>query len=105
MAIGTITVVASTYERGGQFTDTISFAGDASYPTNGTATFQTSFRTAVSATRVIDGVEGNGLNGGYECIYDKAADKLLTVVKSSGVETANAVDLSGTTFKLKVRSH
>lgn len=108
MALGTITV--ADFDGGGPsdkfIVAKLSFPGDSSYPTGGTATFSTLVKNAIAATfpgsYEIVSVEPRGLNGGYEFVYDDTNDKLLSVVKSSGVETANTTDLSGTTFVLRV---
>lgn len=105
MAIGTITLGTQVYTKGGVFIDECTMVGDGAYPTGGSTGFQAAFQAKTLDGRVIDHIEGYGLNGGYAVIWDKANGKLLTEVKSSGVETANATDLSGTTFKLRVFSH
>ena len=108
MALSTITVSGSA---GGSpsapvFHDQISLAGDADYPTGGSA-FDVAFRTAtgVKSTRTIDAViDVNGPAGHYP-VYDKANGKLMMFVRTTGVEAANHADLHATTFKLLVISH
>lgn len=109
MALGTVTV--SDFD-GASASDKLivvklSIPGDSSYPTGGSAAFSTTLNNALAAAGYpgsyeIVSVEPNGLNGGYEVIYDSVNNKLLTVVKSSGVETADTTNLSGTTFLLRV---
>ena len=100
--IGTITIG----HQGGQKPSAplpvlpLAFAGDGAYPAGGTAGFQAALRTklggsAVEILAVVDG--GCGL---YVPLYDKAADKLMAFVRTTGVEVAPAVDLSGTTFNV-----
>lgn len=108
MALGTLTVSGSS---GGApsapiFRDHVSVPGDSSYPTGGSpllAAFQAA--AGVKSGRVIDVVHDVGGVAGYYPVYDKANGKLLIFVRTTGVEVANAVNLSGTTFKLLVESH
>ncbi len=106
MALGTITLVkdAGGMPSAPSFADALSFAGDGAYPTGGTAGFAALVQAKSGDTRQPYAVIPVGLNGGYNAIYDLANDKLLVEVKSSGVEVANAVDLSATTFKVVVLS-
>lgn len=78
----------------------LSFPGDDSYPTGGTAAFQDFVRAAVGgrAVEVIDVIAGDCAdNVPY---YDKANDKLKVRVLSTGAEVANTTNLSGVTFNL-----
>lgn len=80
----------------------LSFVGDASYATGGSANFQAFVRAAVSgrAVEVMDVIAGDcGDNVPY---YDKTNDKLLTRVISTAAEVANTTNLSGVTFNVTV---
>ena len=102
MALGTITVVADAAKSASAplGAASLSFAGDDAYTAGGTVDFQASVRAILGRDVTLLCVIPLGLNGGYDVIYDKANDTLLTVVKSTGVETAPGVDLQGTTFLL-----
>jgi hypothetical protein len=109
MAIGTMTKTLD-----GQFGNTgpvnfnlVSFAGDGSYPTGGTAGFQATVRALFKDAREIVGIEAQDC-GGYVPVYDKAADK-LKVYQCAGSaapmsEVPNATNLSAVTFRVLVRS-
>ena len=107
MALGTITVSGSA---GGApsapiYHDQISVPGDSSYPTGGSAFLAALQAATKSPGRVIDAVIDVGGVAGYYPVYDKANGKLMIFVRTTGVEVANATNLSGTTFKLAVVSH
>lgn len=83
----------------------VSFAGDGSYPTGGTVDFEGTLQAAFASA----GLKGlavlgviSEICGDNKCEYDFANDKLFVRVISTGVEVANAVNLSGTTFNLLV---
>lgn len=105
MALGAITVE----KNGGQkvsaptFVDRLSFAGDASYPTGGTADFEGSVRTKIGDNRTILGIFAEDC-GAYRPVYDNATDKLKVYATADGAEVANATNLSGTTMKVVVLS-
>ena len=81
----------------------VTFDGDGTYPTGGTLLFTAYIRAMLPEKREVTIVDVRplGLNGGYECIFDPAADSLICVVKATGVEFAPG-DLSGTAFRLAV---
>jgi hypothetical protein len=81
----------------------VTFDGDGTYPAGGTPNFTAYIRALLPEKRevtILD-VRPLGLNGGMEAIFDPADDKLLIVVKATGVEAAPG-DLSGTAFRLAV---
>lgn len=109
MALGTF----SRSDKTGQvpaaptFVDRVSFLGDGSYPTGGTAGFAAKLQALAKDGRAPIAVIGQDC-GGYVPVYDEANDK-LKVYKSAGsaialAEVANAADLSGTTFNVIVIS-
>jgi len=117
MSIGAITMGEITGEKPSAplFAIDVSFAGDSSYPTGGTADFQESVRDAIEtymAAQSDANVRGRwnveiqcvaGFNcGQYVPWYDAANDKLY--VRDGGHatwdEVANTTNLSGTTFNL-----
>ena len=104
MAIASATLVAQPRKSVSAPLDLIevTFAGDAAYPTGGTAAFKTSMRALVNRSIDLVAVFDAGLNGAYRCIYDRANDKLLVVVGTAGAdaEVTATTDLSGTTFRL-----
>lgn len=81
----------------------ISFTGDSTYATGGTAAFQAKVQTLFEDHREIIGVIDTSI-GTHEARYDKTADKLKVYVRTTGVEAANAADLSAVTFNLIVLS-
>ncbi len=103
MALGTITVVKQAAAQGPVFLDRISFAGDGSYPTGGTAAFETTFRTKIGSTRTIVAIIPDDC-----CVfrpsYDFAAKKLKVRNLTDGTEVTNATSLASTTFNLTVVS-
>jgi hypothetical protein len=84
------------------FLGRVSFLGDDSYPTGGTAGFAALVAALLPATglTVMGVVQQN--NSDHICRYDKANDKLVVQLASTGAEVANAVDLSSVTFELLV---
>ena len=80
----------------------VSFPGDTSYPTDGTADFTQYVRDLLGRDVSIVDVRPLGLNGGYEAIYDAANDKLLMVVKATGVEVGDTTPMQGTTFRMAI---
>lgn len=111
MAIGAMTKDAA--QSGGSspgplFVDTVSFAGDTSYPTGG-MDIETPFKALVKAGREILAVVPAGPNGGYLAHFDKATGKVV-VYTSNGAGPAalaqvpNATALNGVTFVFLVIS-
>jgi pyrroline-5-carboxylate reductase len=103
MALGTGTVVSNDIQAASApiFIKEISFAGDNAYPTGGTAAFQAYVRALLKMDVQLIAVLPCALNGVYNATYVTASDKLLISI-AANTEVANATDLSGTTFKLKV---
>lgn len=105
MALGTMT----WNEHGGEapskprFIDRLSFAGDSAYPTGGTAAFEDSYQAKIGQRRKVLSVKSEDC-GAYGVVYDRANDKLKVIVLATGVEVANATDLSATTFVVVVES-
>lgn len=111
MAIGTITPVAD----GGYLAsaplgvDLISFAGDTSYPTGGTADFEGSVQAILGKTvKVLTVIPGDC--GGYTPVYDYTNDKLMVYYGNTdaadgpNIEVPNATALNGVTFRVAVLS-
>lgn len=103
MALGTLTIVEQEKKSASAPLDciSVSFPGDASYPTGGTAAFTAFIRAGLKRNVSIVGLIKNGATGVYTPIFDKANDKLY-VEDAAGAQVANATDLSGTVFKLNV---
>lgn len=108
MALGTATQnsKAGAVASAPVFIDDISFAGDSSYPTGGTAAFQDYIRNAagIKEGRTILAVIDVTGNATHYPVYNKATDKLMMFVRTTGVEVANATNMSGTTFRFQVLS-
>lgn len=110
MSLGTITVGAG---QGGKpkapsFRKKISFPGDDSYPTGGTANFEAAVQSALSLEVDLIAILPNDC-GGYVPVYDDVNDKLKVyyadydaVADGALIEVANATNLSGTTFNVVV---
>jgi predicted CopG family antitoxin len=79
----------------------ITFEGDDSYPTGGSADFS-DFVAAALGVKAGDlevlAVIGQNLSD-HELLYDKANDKLIVRVASTAAEVANTTDLSSTDFE------
>lgn len=112
MALGTATLVDATgHSRRACFIDALSFAGDGSYPTGGTAAFE-AYVKAKLAVGAIDVVAVVGQDcGGYVPVYDKTADKLKVYYSDSNnasdgplIEVPDTTALSGVTFHVLVLS-
>jgi hypothetical protein len=95
------------------YVDLITFPGDTSYPTGGSADFQAFYHSAVYAAtglkpegRAIVSAYGHGVVGGvlHTLVYDRANDKLLVYTGADGTQVANATNLSAVTFTLTVLS-
>lgn len=106
MSLGTFT---SILEAGKSPSDPVmmiaaTLVGDGSYPTNGSAAFSDTLTAALPRTVSVVAVQGYGVAGGvgYWLVYDAATDKLLVINAGSGLEVANATDLSGVTFKATI---
>jgi hypothetical protein len=110
MSIGAITLPPVRNSSGKDFHfHEISFAGDTSYPTGGSA-FLEPFRTAKDATPTIIALVPIEC-GGYLPQYDASTGKLKVYRGDNDggadgplVEVANATNLSGVTFKVLVIS-
>lgn len=95
------------------FHDVVTFTGDSSYPTGGTAGFGAAIQAFFKDRRQVLAVIGQDC-GGYTVVYVPSGDK-LKVYESAAVastpdaaapaaEVANATDLSGVTFNCLVLS-
>lgn len=80
------------------FVDRISFAGDASYPTGGTAGFKAALQAITKDLRQPVAVVVQDSGGAYELGYDETNDKLKVFSIQTHAEVANTTNLSGTTF-------
>ena len=109
MSLGaaTVNVQAGKSASTPTFIDDISFAGDSSYPTGGTAAFEAYLQgtTGIKEGRTIDAVIDVTGNATHYPVYDKANNKLKMFVRTTGVEVANTTNMSGTTFRFVVISH
>lgn len=108
MTLGTATRNAPESMAGAKiFVDQISLPGDDSYVTGGTLDFDGYMQFLLGDSRDVIGVI-SGDCGNNEAIYIPNAGatpgKLQVRVRSTGLEVANAVDLSATTFNLTVLS-
>lgn len=103
MSLGAMTLSNEIGRKGGPISQArISFLGDDSYPTGGTAGLNALVAAALGVTSVvIEAVVQQNLSD-HVARYDKTNDKLMVQLMSTGAEVANAVDLSGTTFELLV---
>jgi len=103
MAIGTITLGtgAGLKPSAPLAVQPMSFPGDASYPTGGTATFGATVKTKLGKSCEILQVIG-GDCGVYLALYDKGNDKLKVRKIVDGTEPTATTDLSGTTFNVTV---
>jgi hypothetical protein len=83
----------------------LKFAGDSSYPTNGSAGFQTKVRKLLGHDVTVVGLLPNVANG-YVLEYDRENDKLIARRSAGSAaalqEVPNATDLSGVTFQVTV---
>lgn len=111
MAIGTITVAEKTAAEGPVRHDLISFLGDGSYPTGGTAAFQAKVRAALGGMNVEVVAVYPQDCGGYMPCYDKTNDKLKVFYVDNNnasdgpqIEVPNTTNLSGVTFNVVVLS-
>jgi len=103
MALGAATRSAGESGQGERlFVDVLTFAGDSSYPTGGTDGFDAYVQAVLGDARNVVGVVMIGDCGDNIPIY--VGGKLMVKVLSTGLEVANAVDLSGVTFTVMVIS-
>ncbi len=105
MALGAFTVDNEIGRKGGPLSMArLTVVGDTSYPTGGTVGFAALVAAALGITGiVVEAVVHQGpVTADFLITYDKANDKLTARVASTGVEVANAVNMSGTTFELLV---
>lgn len=110
MSLGTFTIgdEVGTQPSAPTFTDRVSFLGDNSYPTGGTATFSALFQAKTKDGRKPIAVIAQDC-GGYVVAYDETNDKLKVfrgahTVDNPMSEVPNATDLSGVTFNVIVIS-
>lgn len=106
MSLGTFTSILEAGKSPSDPTMMIAatLVGDGSYPTGGSATFSDTLSAALPRTVAVVAVQGYGVAGGvgYWLVYDASADKLMVINAGTGLEVANATDLSGVTFKATV---
>lgn len=105
MALGTMTVRSRVgQDRGSNHLKAyrLSFAGDTSYPTGGTASFKSTVESAIGRklVEIVDVVSGDC--GDNRAEHDQANDKLKVRVISTAAEVGAAVNLSGVTFNVTV---
>ncbi len=110
MPIGPITVNKSVGASKPRFEDLLSFTGDGTYTTGGTAAFQASVRAQLGDNREVIAVVGQDC-GGYVPVYNKATDRLKVFYADNNnasdgplIEVPNATDLSAVTFRVLVHS-
>lgn len=112
MALGTPTLDAQAGEKPGAptFVFNLSFLGDDSYPTGGTAAFQQFVRDALNLSPAVEvmAIIPNDCDG-FVPVYDKAADTLKVYyadydagADGALIEVANATALNGSTFNVTV---
>ena len=100
MALGTVTVLNDEGRSGGPYPlGLITVVGDDAYPAGGTPDFQQAVRDALGANVEVLAVQQQNLSD-HVCRYDKANDKLMVQLMSTGAEASG--DLSSTTFTLLV---
>lgn len=82
------------------FVRTITFNGDAAYATGGSANFTAFVREVLGGSQAYEvvGLQQLSKSGDNELLYDKNADKLMVLLRSTGAEVANAFDLSAVSF-------
>ncbi len=106
MALGAMVSNSAAAAQGPIFFDTVTLIGDASYPTGGSTGLQAKLQTLRGDGRVIIAVtSADGLGNVLQ--YDATSDHLKVYLQDAGGalgEVANAVDLSGTTFKIVIIS-
>jgi hypothetical protein len=108
MSLGTATVRTRVgHDRGDNLLKAarMSFAGDTSYPTGGTASFKSFVEVALGRKikEVVDVVSASCGDNRLE--YDHANDKLFVRVISTAAEVANTTNQSATTFNCTVLYH
>lgn len=112
MALSTISIVNKDDAAGDVRFDRLKFNGDGAYPTNGTATFSTIFKTAMGETYGSLTVLGiiPQVTGGYTVEWDRTTDKLKMFYGNTdsadgpNIEVPNTTDLSAVVFELIVIS-
>jgi hypothetical protein len=102
LANGHVAALGGEKPSAPDFAVAMDFDGDSAYLAGGTAAFQafvraTAARGALEVLTVIDG--GCGAANIYVPIYDKAADKLMVMDRTSGLEVVNG-DYSGSKFHI-----
>lgn len=87
------------------FMDNIEVPGDASYATGGYS-LDTFAESLMQQTRNVKNVVGHGTNGSTMVVvrWNATTGKMLVVSATTGVEVANATNLSGYTFFLMLIS-
>jgi hypothetical protein len=85
------------------FHDLLTFSGDASYPTGGTAGFTALLQALFGDHRTPLAIISQDC-GGYDAVYDPTNDK-VKVYAANNTEVANATNLSAVAFKVLVLSY
>lgn len=100
MALGTITVTSQPKKSASAPLDLVelSFPGDGDYRTGGTL-LSALVQAKLGRSAEIAFVQEIALTT-HLPIYDKANDKLICVVRTSGLEAADHANLSAVTFKV-----
>lgn len=108
MPLGTPTRVAAESAAAERlFVDQLSFAGDSAYPTGGSTNFDQFVRDLTNDGRNVIAVIGNDCGANdvhYVPPVGSTPGKLKVYVRATGVEVANATDLSAVTFQVVVFS-
>lgn len=107
MALTTATVLAQIGWSPNNSTPimNLSITGDAAYATGGSASFKAFVESKIGrGLESIVAVVGIGIGGGagYHLSYDTANDKLLVHAGATGLQVANATDLSAVTFNATI---
>lgn len=103
MALGTITVETKAGFKPSAPDPVLdlSFAGDSDYRTGGTATFQALVRAKAADQQIeVLGVVDILCVATHYAVYDKANDKLLVFVRTTGLEAADHADLHLVAFRV-----
>jgi hypothetical protein len=103
-ALGTLAAVEHGDAVGPIKIDRITMVGDGDYATGGTSGLLAAFRTLKEQTVDILAVIDQSIAAGTYLVYDHTNDKMVAFVRTTGVEVAAGVNLSGTTFSLVIVS-
>lgn len=101
MAIGTLTLVEKVEASGGPLiVARCNMVGVASYATGGNTGLLAALQALLGRAVDIISVRSEGSNGDDVIEYVHSSDKVFHRVMSTGLEVANATDLSATTYGL-----